>query len=213
MKVLIIGAHGKVGHLLIGELQSKNIDFVAGLRSEEQIKAYKANNIPTQFLDLTSSLNDITKSIKESGADVLLFSAGAGGAGSDLTLQIDLDGAIKTMMVAEALGIKRYIMVSSIFSDNRDKWDASGIKPYMIAKHYADVHLRGTDLDYTIIHPGALTNDESIGKIKSLGENESGSIPRIDVAKSLVEILQNPSTIKKEYSIASGDESISDVIK
>ncbi|MFC6323984.1 SDR family oxidoreductase [Companilactobacillus baiquanensis] len=213
MKVLIIGAHGKVGHLLIGELQSKNIDFVAGLRSKEQIKAYQDNNIPTQFLDLTASLDDITKSVKESGADVLLFSAGAGGAGYDLTIQIDLDGAIKTMMVAEALGIKRYIMVSSIFSDNRDKWDASGIKPYMIAKHYADVHLRGTDLDYTIIHPGALTNDESTGKIKSLGENESGSIPRIDVAKSLVEILQNPSTIKKEYNIASGDELISDVIK
>ncbi|WP_125713323.1 SDR family oxidoreductase [Companilactobacillus kedongensis] len=213
MKVLIIGAHGKVGHLLIGELQSKNIDFVAGLRSEEQIKAYKANNIPTQFIDLTASLDDITKSVKESGADVLLFSAGAGGAGSDLTLQIDLDGAIKTMMVAEALDIKRYIMVSSVFSDNRDKWDASGIKPYMIAKHYADVHLRGTDLDYTIIHPGGLTDEESIGKIKLLGENEVGNIPRIDVAKSLVEILQNPSTIGKEYSIASGDEPISDVIK
>ena len=213
MKVLIIGAHGKVGHLLIGELQSRNIDFVAGLRSQEQIKAYSENNIETQFIDLTASLDDIKNSIEASGADVIVFSAGAGGAGYDLTMEIDLDGAIKTMMVAEAIGIKRYIMVSSMFSDNRDKWDASGIKPYMIAKHYADDHLRGTSLDYTIIHPGALTNDDGSGKVKLLGPNEAGSIPRVDVAKAVALIIQNPTTIGKEYTFASGDTPEEDVFR
>ncbi|AYE38964.1 SDR family oxidoreductase [Companilactobacillus zhachilii] len=213
MKVLIIGAHGKVGHLLIGELQSRNIDFVAGLRSQEQIKAYNDNNIETQFIDLTASLDSIKDSIEASGADVIVFSAGAGGAGYDRTLEIDLDGAIKTMMVAEAIGIKRYIMVSSIFSDNRSKWDASGIKPYMIAKHYADDHLRGTNLDYTIIHPGALTDEDGTGKVKLLGSNESGSIPRVDVARALAEIIQNPTTIGKEYTFASGDQATEDVFR
>ncbi|WP_125763306.1 SDR family oxidoreductase [Companilactobacillus hulinensis] len=208
MKVLIIGAHGKVGHLLIGELQSNNIDFVAGLRSQEQINAYQANNIPTQFIDLTASLEDIGKSIKDSGADVIVFSAGAGGAGYDLTMEIDLDGAIKTMIASEALGIKRYVMVSSIFSDDRSKWAASGIKPYMIAKHYADEHLRGTNLDYTILHPGALNNDDSVGKIDVLDPEKAGSIPRVDVAKSLAAIITNPHTIKKEYTIISGDTDI-----
>ena len=211
MKVLIIGAHGKVGHLLIGELQSRNIDFVAGLRSQEQIKAYNDNNIDTQFIDLTASLDSIKDSIEASGADVIVFSAGAGGAGYDRTLEIDLDGAIKTMMVAEAIGIKRYIMVSSMFSDNRDKWDKSGIKPYMIAKHYADDHLRGTNLDYTIIHPGALTDDDGSGKVQLLGPNEAGSIPRVDVAKALALIIQTPSTIGKKYSFASGDQAAEDV--
>lgn len=213
MKVLIIGAHGKVGHLLIGELQSRNIDFVAGLRSQEQIKAYNENNIETQFIDLTASLDSIKNSIEASGADVIVFSAGAGGAGSDLTLQIDLDGAIKTMMVAEAIGIKRYIMVSSIFSDNRSKWDTSGIKPYMIAKHYADDHLRGTNLDYTIIHPGALTNDDGTGKVKLLDNNETGSISRVDVAKAIALIIQNPTTIGKEFTFASGDQPAEDVFR
>lgn len=213
MKVLIIGAHGKVGHLLIGELQSRNIDFVAGLRSQEQIKAYNDNNIETQFIDLTASLDSIKDSIEASGADVIVFSAGAGGAGYDRTLEIDLDGAIKTMMVAEAIGIKRYIMVSSIFSDNRSKWDASGIKPYMIAKHYADDHLRGTNLDYTIIHPGMLTDEDGTGKVQLLGNNETGSIPRVDVARALAEIIQTPTTIGKEYTFASGDQATEDVFR
>lgn len=211
MKVLIIGAHGNVGHLLIGELQSRNIDFVAGLRSQEQIKAYNENNIETQYIDLTASLDEISASIEESGADVIVFSAG--GASDALTMEIDLDGAIKTMMVAEANNIKRYIMVSSLFSDDRDKWDATGIRPYMTAKHYADDHLRGTSLDYTIIHPGALTNDDGTGKIQLLGPNESGSIPRADVAKALALIIENPATIKKEYTFASGDTPAEEVFR
>ena len=211
MKVLIIGAHGKVGHLLIGELQSRNIDFVAGLRSQEQIKAYNENNIETQYIDLTASLDEIKDSIEESGADVLVFSAGAGGSSDALTMEIDLDGAIKTMMVAETIGVKRYIMVSSLFSDNRNKWDATGIRPYMTAKHYADDHLRGTSLDYTIIHPGALTDEDGTGKVKLLGQNEAGSIPRVDVAKALALIIQNPSTIGKEYTFASGETNAEDI--
>ncbi|HIY93523.1 SDR family oxidoreductase [Companilactobacillus sp. HBUAS56275] len=211
MKVLIIGAHGKIGHLLIGELQSRNIEFVAGLRSQEQIKAYNENNIETQFIDLTASLDDIKNSIEESDADVIVFSAGSGGASDALTMEIDLDGAIKTMMVAEAIGIKRYIMVSSVYSDNRNKWSASGIKPYMIAKHYADDHLRGTSLDYTIIHPGTLTNEDGTGKIKLLGPNENDTIPRVDVAKAIALIIQNSSTIGKEYTFASGDQPEEDI--
>lgn len=213
MKVLIIGAHGKVGRLLVGELQAKNIDFVAGLRSQEQIKAYQENNIPTQFIDLTASIDDIRNSITASGADVIVFTAGAGGAGSDLTLEIDLDGAIKTMMIAEAVGIKRYIMVSAIYSDDRSKWEASGIRPYYIAKHYADEHLRGTTLDYTIVHPGALTDEDSTGKIKTLSNNEGGSVPRIDVAKVIVQAIETPSTIKKDYNFVTGDEPIEDAIR
>ncbi|WP_125710465.1 SDR family oxidoreductase [Companilactobacillus zhongbaensis] len=213
MKVLIIGAHGKVGRLLINELQSKNIDFVAGLRSQEQIKAYSDNNIPTQYIDLTASIEEIKNSITASGADVLVFTAGAGGAGYDLTMEIDLDGAIKTMMIAEAIGIKRYIMVSSIYSDDRSKWEASGIRPYFIAKHYADEHLRGTTLDYTIIHPGTLTDNESTGKIKVQANNEGGEVPRIDVAKVIAQAIETPSTIKKDINFVSGDEDIENAIK
>lgn len=213
MKVLIIGAHGKVGRLLINELQSKNIDFVAGLRSQEQIKAYSDNNIPTQYIDLTASIEEIRDSITASGADVLVFTAGAGGAGYDLTMEIDLDGAIKTMMIAEAIGFKRYIMVSSIYSDDRSKWEASGIRPYFIAKHYADEHLRGTTLDYTIVHPGTLTDNESTGKIKVQANNEGGEVPRIDVAKVIAQAIETPSTIKKDINFVSGDEDIESAVK
>ncbi|CAJ2236532.1 SDR family oxidoreductase [Companilactobacillus paralimentarius] len=213
MKVLIIGAHGKVGRLLVDELQNKQIDFAAGLRSEKQIKAYQAENIPTQYIDLTAPMAEIKNSIEASGADTLVFTAGAGGAGYDLTMEIDLDGAIKTMDIAQILGIKRYIMVSAVYSDDRSKWEASGIRPYYIAKHYADKYLRSTNLDYTIVHPGMLTNDDAVGKINIQSNYEGGSVPRADVAKVIAQALKTPSTIKKDINFVTGDEDIVKAIR
>ncbi|WP_369683864.1 NAD(P)H-binding protein [Salipaludibacillus sp. LMS25] len=36
--------------------------------------------------------------------------------------------------------------------------------PYVAAKHYADEWLKDTDLDYTIIHPGALRMTKELGR-------------------------------------------------
>ena len=213
MKVLIIGAHGKVGRLLVDELKSRKIDFAAGLRKEEQINAYQAEGIPTQYIDLTASPKDIQNSIAESGADTIVFSAGAGGAGYDKTIEIDLDGAIKTMDAAQILGIKRYIMVSAVYSDDRTKWEASGIRPYYVAKHYADKYLRSTNLDYTIVHPGTLTDDPATGKVNIQSNYEGGSVARADVAKVIAQAIQTPSSIKNECNFSSGDQAIQDVIR
>ena len=213
MKVLIIGAHGKVGRLLVDELKARKIDFTAGLRKEEQIKAYQADGIPTQYIDLTASPKDIQNSIAESGADTIVFSAGAGGAGYDKTIEIDLDGAIKTMDAAQILGIKRYVMVSAVYSDDRTKWEASGIRPYYVAKHYADKYLRSTNLDYTIVHPGTLTDDPATGKVNIQSNYEGGSVARADVAKVIAQAIQTPSSIKNEYNFSAGDQDIQDVIR
>ena len=48
----------------------------------------------------------------------------------------------------------------STYDSRREGFDASGdLKPYTIAKHYADDYLRHANLKYTIVHPGALTNE------------------------------------------------------
>ena len=45
----------------------------------------------------------------------------------------------------------------STYDSRREAFDASGdLKPYTIAKHYADNHLRNSGLTYTIVHPGGL---------------------------------------------------------
>ena len=74
-----------------------------------------------------------------------------------------------------------------------EAFDASGdLKPYTIAKHYADDYLRHANLKYTIVHPGALTNEHETQQFNMSAQFENvqnPSITREDVAEVLVSVL------------------------
>lgn len=71
------------------------------------------------------------------------------------------------MIASKEANIKHYVMVST-YDSRRQAFDDSGdLKPYTIAKHYADDYLRRSGLNYTILHPGALTNAARIWKDRS----------------------------------------------
>ena len=89
------------------------------------------------------------------------------------------------MEAAEKVGIKRFIIVSALQAHHRENWNES-IKPYYVAKHYADRVLVSSNLDYTIIRPGGLLNDPGTGKV-SIAENlQRGAISREDVAELII---------------------------
>ncbi|MDO1605697.1 SDR family oxidoreductase [Lactobacillus sp. YT155] len=204
----IVGANGAIGKLLVEELQNKKIGFTAGVRKTEQLDALTKNKIPAKLIDLTGSVEDLAQAM--SGSDSVIFTAGSGGkTGDDMTLEVDLDGAVKTMEAAVRAGIKRYIMVSSVYADDREKFANSPIRPYMTAKFYADRELRRSNLDYTIIHPGYLTNDDPTGKI-SVDGDETQTVTRNDVAQVLATIIDNSRTIRKDYLIVNGTTDIKD---
>ncbi|HAT54706.1 MAG TPA: NAD(P)-dependent oxidoreductase [Lactobacillus sp.] len=209
--VFLVGAHGHIGQQIVEDLANKGVTVFAGIRDLSQVDVFPDSPFihPTQF-DLNALPDKMAEQFKASGADTIVFSAGSGGkTGDDQTLIVDLDGAVKTMEAAEQADIKRYIMVSSIFSNRRETWDASGIKPYMIAKRYADEMLKQTSLDYTIIRPGYLTNEAGTGEISVNPANEQGlKIPRADVAATITELIDAPDTIRKAYTIGTGETPI-----
>jgi len=149
------------------------------------------------------------------GVDAIVFTAGSGpNTGPDKTMLIDLDGAVKTIEAAKKAGVKRYVMISS-FDTTREAIQSSpsSFAPYVVAKHYADVWLRNTSLDYTIIHPGVLTNDSATGQITAAEKAERGEISREDVASVIVSTLNNDATIGKEFQVVGGDQSIEEAIR
>lgn len=53
----------------------------------------------------------------------------------------------------------------STYDSRREAFDASGsLKPYTIAKHYADEYLKQASVPYTIVHPGGLLTKQVITK-------------------------------------------------
>jgi uncharacterized protein YbjT (DUF2867 family) len=212
MKVFVVGANGQIGRHLVQLLkESKEHSVRALIRKEEQKEAFEKLGIETVVASLEDTVDVIAEAAK--WCEAIVFTAGSGGkTGPDKTLLIDLDGAVKTIEAAEKLGINRLILVSALQAHKRENWNEH-IKPYYVAKHYADRVLIQSELNYTIIRPGGLLNDPGTGKI-SAGETVRGTtIPREDVARIILESLDESNTYKRSFDVESGDTPIPDALK
>ncbi|MCT2535456.1 SDR family oxidoreductase [Aquibacillus koreensis] len=214
MKILVVGANGQIGKHLVKLIQnSGNHKARAMIRKQEQAAYFEDLGAETTVVDLESSIDEIAKAAD--GVDAVVFTAGSGPhTGKDKTIMVDLDGAVKTVEATKKAGVKRFVMISS-FDTTREAIQAApeSFAPYVAAKHYADEWLKATDLDYTIIHPGGLTNDEGKGVVQAAIEVERGQIPREDVAGVIFQTLNNKTTIGKEFQIVTGNTPIEDAVK
>lgn len=212
MNVFVIGANGQIGRQFVEKLHNEGKHHVTAMvRKEEQLEDFKSKGYNAVLGDLEGSVDDLQKAIE--GMDVIVFAAGSGGStGADKTLLIDLDGAAKSIEAAQANGnIKHFVMVSALKAEDRSAWPDS-MKPYYVAKHHADRLLEQSGLTYTIVRPGALTDDAGTGKVNTKFEG-SGEIPREDVASFLVHVLHNHSNAQnKAIDLIKGDTPIEETL-
>ncbi|MFD1169666.1 SDR family oxidoreductase [Oceanobacillus caeni] len=213
MKVFLIGSNGQIGKHIVKLLQDSNQHTLkAMVRSEEQANALRKSGVDAIVANLEGSVDELAEAMQ--GSDAVIFSAGSGGkTGPDKTLLVDLDGAVKSMEAAEKVGANRYVMVSAFRAFDRESWKDSPIKPYMVAKHYADRILTESNLNYTIFGPGRLLNEPGTGKVQAGNDIDKGSIPREDVARAVVQSLDEENTFKKTIGLMSGESTIEEAFK
>ena len=209
MKILVIGASGRVGTDLVKQLLADNHEVIGTTRQDE--KLFNDDNYIQLDLDITAKKEAIQHQI-EQDIDAVYFVAGSGGKD---VLEVDLHGAVKTMQAVEDKGIKRYIMLSTVFSLDTSKWDSPGIadlKEYYICKHYADQWLvNNSSLDYTIVQAGALKELAATGKI-TINDDNAGENSIEDVATTLAAVLNADNTTKKVFSMHNGEIAIDEAI-
>lgn len=212
MKVLVIGANGQIGKQVIELLKaSEHHTPIAMVRKEEQVQQFHQLGIQAVLADLEESVTELKNVMKDAGA--VVFTAGSGGkTGPDKTLTIDLDGAVKSVEAAELAKVDRFVIVSAIQAHNRENWHPP-IKPYFVAKHYADRAVMQSNLKYTIIRPGKLTNEPGTGKVTIASDLERHTISRADVAKVIVEVLEAKNTYFKGFDVISGQNTIENAVK
>ncbi|MGP4076066.1 SDR family oxidoreductase [Halobacillus sp. K22] len=208
MKVLVIGANGQVGKHVIHKLTQSSHTPVAMVWDTKQIPQFEELGVETV-------LGDLEKDFKEAyyGVDGVIFAAGSGPhTGADKTILIDQEGAIKSIEYAKQFGLKRFIMLSSVRSDEPEK-GPDAMKHYLYAKHRADEHLKQSGLNYTILRPGQLTNKPGTGKV-ALEEKleQDGEIPREDVAETLVYLLSVPRAKQKSFDLISGSTQLEETL-
>ncbi|SDO27230.1 SDR family oxidoreductase [Alkalicoccus daliensis] len=212
MKVLVVGANGKIGSHLVRMLSlSTKHEVRAMIRKEEQ----KANMRELGAEDIV--IGDLEKDFSHAfhGMDAVVFTAGSGGhTGKEQTEVIDRNGAIQTVEEAEKAGLDRFIMISSMMADEAET-ASEDIQHYLKAKLAADEKLQQSSLKYTILRPGPLSNDAARGTItvKEKLDSYDGSIPREDVAAVASNCLTLENTYNKTFELIGGDVPIGEALK
>lgn len=213
MRVLVAGAHGKTARRLVRMLV-KNGHEVRGLvRKEDQLADVEADGAEAVLVDLEEEAVEGAVGAAVEGCDAVIFAAGAGpGSGAARKETMDYGGAVKLVEAAERHGARRYLMLSSTGADDPGAREEA-MRPYLEAKGRADERLRQSGLDYTIIRPGRLTDEERTGRIdaaESLGRR--GEISREDVAATFAAALDRSNTIGKTFEILAGDTPIEEAL-
>jgi nucleoside-diphosphate-sugar epimerase len=210
MEVAIAGGHGKIGRLLGGLLVERGNAVFGLIRNPDQEDDLHAIGVEPVICDLEGD-DDVAEAVR--GTDAVVFAAGAGpGSGAERKRTMDLGGALKLIDAAKAEGIRRYVMVSAMGAADPPAAGGDVFGEYLWAKAEADRALASSGLDFTIVRPGRLTDEEPTGLVE-IGERlERGVVPRADVAAVLAAVLGAANTIGKTFDLVSGEEPVVEAV-
>ncbi|MBC7631857.1 SDR family oxidoreductase [Aeromicrobium sp.] len=212
-RIAIVGGHGNIARLLIPLLAEAGHQPLALVRDPGQAPELERLGAEVAIVDIEK---DSAEAFAEAfrGADAIVFAAGGGGDGNiERKKTVDLGGSLKSIEGATIAGVKRFVQISAISVDEPLDADAGeSWVAYVEAKRDADIALRGSELDWTIIRPGGLTDEAPTGMVTLAESVDRAQVPRADVAAVIAAVLATPSTIGKQWELISGDTPIAEAL-
>jgi len=209
--VIVFGGHGKVALLATRLLTDRGHTVTSVIRNADQSDEVRAHGGEPRIADVQEqSLTDFADLVR--GQDAVLWSAGAGGGSVDRTWAIDRDAAVLSIQGTARAGVDRYVMVS---------WSGSELDhgipqdddffAYAQSKMIADAVLRDSDLQWTVVAPSTLTDDEPTGSVD--WDGSSSQVPRGDVAHVVADVLEDPSTAGRTVRFNGGSTPVADFLR
>ncbi|MFE2247680.1 NAD(P)H-binding protein, partial [Streptomyces lavendulae] len=192
MRIVIAGGHGQIALRLEPLLAARGYEVAGIIRDPEQGGDLRAAGAEPVLCDLESASVEHVAGILQ-GADVAVFAAGAGpGSGAERKDTVDRAAAVLFADAAERARVRRFLMVSSMGADSRH--DGGEVFDfYLRAKGEADDHLRTRlGLEWTILRPGALTDDAGTGLVRLEARARRGPGPPGDVGGGGGERVDTP---------------------
>ena len=211
MDVVVAGGHGQIGLQLVRLLAARGDRARALIRNPGHVGDVEAAGGVAVLVDMEAE-GDLHAHVEE--ADAVVFAAGAGpGSGAPRKWTVDFGAAAKLVAAARAAEVSRYVIVSSIGAQAPAQ--GGPMQPYLEAKGAADAAVAASGLDFTIVRPGALTDDPSTGRVDlstELGRRKP--IPRADVAAILLACLDAPeATSGLTFEAFAGDVPVEEAVR
>lgn len=212
-RIAIVGGSGKVARQLVPILLDRGLEVVPLARREEQLLDLARLGTSPRRLDIEAATSDDFAAAFE-GCDAVVFAAGGGPDGNiERKRTVDLGGSLASIAGARAAGISRFVQVSAWGVDTEPEAEASDVwKAYVVAKRDADAALRDSDLAWTIVRPGGLTDEAATGRVTLAASVERGQVTRADVAHVLADCLARPESAGRQFELIGGDTPIPEAI-
>ena len=189
--VTIIGGHGKVALRASRLLADAGHDVTSWVRNPGHVADVEATGATAAVHDAENlSTEEMAQAL--AGAEVVVWSAGAGGGSPERTRAVDHEAAVRSMDAAATLADPLYVMVS-YFGAGPDHGvpQDNPFFAYAEAKAAADEHLRAGDLRWVVLGPSTLTDGPGTGLV-DVDAADSGEVTRNDVAAVIAHVVDHP---------------------
>ncbi|TAL14246.1 NAD(P)-dependent oxidoreductase [Patescibacteria group bacterium] len=203
MRLLILGAAGRTGRLLVDQALAAGYTVTGFARSKDET-GVEIPGIATIVGD-ARNLDDLTNALK--GQDAVISTLGSSRPG-DRVIAASISSLIAA---ARAQGVKRVIIMSSfLVADNFQPNPIIKLALKVMGSIVADFKsgeqlLMQSDLDYTIVYATRLTNDPLNSQYRIINPDDSvgagDSISRANVAEFLLKQLSDKTYIRKTVLI------------
>jgi len=202
-KVLVAGATGQTGRLIVSELLADGYEVRALVRDEAKARQLLGDKI--EFVE--GDIKDpATLPAAFAGTDAVISAVGARGAkGPDRPEAIDYQGVKNLVDAAVANRSRQFVLVSSRSVTQPDNPLNKMFGNVLIWKLKGEDTLRASSVPYTVVRPGGLVNgaggEQDIVFEQGDGVSEQSTITRADVARICVEALKYPEARNRTFEV------------
>ena len=217
MRIVVFGASGGVGSRVLPLLVAGGHEVVGVVRRSQAVADVEATGAGAVVADVVDS--DLAPVL--TGADAVIWALGARFAtdGPDGAARIDGAGAQRAIEAAVAVGVPRWVQVSSLLAD-RPGDGPPFLLPFLTAKGSADETLLAGPMSVTVLRPSGLTDDPGQGTVQAAehlspedwGGDRSPMVSRQDVAAIAVACAVDGLGAGRALDIVGGSTPIRDAI-
>ena len=196
--VLVVGATGRTGRLIVGRLVERHVSVHALVRDPAKGREVLPPNVP-QFVGDVRRSETLTEPM--AGARSVI-SVACGGTERDNSLEmVDYSGTRHLIQQASAADVDLVVFVSTIYASRPDHYE--DVEPTSLGwKARAEEVIRGSRLPYCIIRPGWLTDGDGGEPLAvSQGDMAEGRISRADLADVCTQVLFLPDARGKTFEV------------
>src|ERR671922_357984 len=205
MRVLVAGAHGRLGSRVVALLLHRGHAVRGLVRTEGQAAALRELGADAVVADLRGDIEWTAE-----GCEASVFAAGARhrpelGA-------IDAGGAAKFAEAADRYDHTRFILCSAVGA-HAPQQRSGGVREFLEAKQHAERRLARLDMRWTILRFGRLTEKSGTGHVETLiRAGVPIELTRDDAALAVVCALVRPHLARRVVHVVDGDVTVANAL-